>query len=400
MKHALPLLIAWLAAALSGSPACAQSIEDTYASLCRTDEQKKGESCTALRKALIEKLQAEADGAPTVAPPPHAPQPAAQAVVARPPAPDPAQIKAAWGVFADFVGRAWASNTGGYRTIQYFEWESPGEVLLVHVAGLDPKRQILTPPAVGKITLKDFSAAYGVPAADGSVTRQADTKDGDKPLTIRTVVRLTGPSSFEEDTKKLSGEAWKHFVTVRYQAVPLTGQANIQRAIAYFQTPPSNSGGGGGGLLGALGGAMVGAMAGGNTSQVVGAAMKGAAIVDPNAAALGSVGDSLISGNTPSVGNVGALGGTSSGGGSYSTRPNLLEGSPACAMMNESNYRTEALSGGNDVQLKTMCGQAFEYYHMYKNAIAQGYSEADANRTYAAHEGAAQNAISFYQNNR
>jgi hypothetical protein len=149
--------------------------------------------------------------------------------------------------------------------------------------------------------------------------------------------------------------------------------------------------------LGALGGAMVGAMAGGNTSQVVGAAMKGAAIVDPNAAPLGSVGDSLITGNTASVGGGG---GVSSGGGSYPTRPNLLDGSPACSMMNLSNYRTAAVSGGNDVQLKTMCGQAFEYYHMYLNAIAQGYSEADANRTYAAHQGAAQNAISFYQNNR
>jgi membrane-associated protease RseP (regulator of RpoE activity) len=158
--------------------------------------------------------------------------------------------------------------------------------------------------------------------------------------------------------------------------------------------------GGGGGLFGALGGAMLGAMAGGNTSQVVGAAMKGAAIVDPNAAALGSVGDSLITGNTASAGGMGGLANTGGGGGSYPTRPNALDGSPACSMMNQGNYRDVSLSGGNDVQLKTMCGQAFEYYHMYLNAIAQGYSEADANRTYAAHQGAAQNAISFYQNNR
>jgi hypothetical protein len=157
--------------------------------------------------------------------------------------------------------------------------------------------------------------------------------------------------------------------------------------------------GGGGGLFGALGGAMLGAMAGGNTSQVVGAAMKGAAIVDPNAAALGSVGDSLITGNTASVGGVGGLA-QNSGGGSYPTRPNLLDGSPACSMMNQANYRQVGVSGGNDVQLKTMCAQAHEYYHMYLNAIAQGYSEADANRTYAAHQGAAQNAISFYENNR
>ena len=42
-----------------------------------------------------------------------------------------------------------------------------------------------------------------------------------------------------------------------------------------------------------------------------------------------------------------------------------------------------------------MCGQAFEYYTMYKRAIAQGYSEADANRTYAAHEDSARVANGF-----
>jgi hypothetical protein len=398
---ALRLSLAALALALPAATVRAQSLEQTYASLCRTDEQKQGESCVALRKALMEKLQAEMGNSPPAATQTaRAPVAIDSPPVAQRPAPDPARVKAQWGMMADLVGRAWASNTGGYRTIQYLEWETPGEVIVFHVAGLDPKNKILTAPMTSRLSLTDFSKAYGTVGADGSLTRQVDTKYGDKPLTIRTVMRLTGPSSFEEDTKKLSGEAWKHFVTVRYQAVPLTGQANIQRAIAYFQTPPSNSGGGGGGLLGALGGAMVGAMAGGNTSQVVGAAMKGAAIVDPNAAALGSVGDSLISGNTASVGGMGGLGNASGGGGSYPTRPNLLDGSPACSMMNQNNYRDVSLSGGNDVQLKTMCGQAFEYYHMYLNAISQGYSEADANRTYAAHQGAAQNAIAFYQNNR
>ena len=69
-------------------------------------------------------------------------------------------------------------------------------------------------------------------------------------------------------------------------------------------------------------------------------------------------------------------------------------------MMNESNYRQVGLSGGNDVQLKTMCAQAYEYYVMYKRAIAQGYAEADANRTYDAHAKSARVAIHYYQNNR
>ena len=71
----------------------------------------------------------------------------------------------------------------------------------------------------------------------------------------------------------------------------------------------------------------------------------------------------------------------------------------ACAGFTEQNYRSRALSGGGDQQLLAMCGQAFEYYTMYKRAIAQGYSEADADRTYAAHKASAQVAQSYLQNN-
>lgn len=87
-------------------------------------------------------------------------------------------------------------------------------------------------------------------------------------------------------------------------------------------------------------------------------------------------------------------------GAPYPTKKNMLQGQSACANFNETNYRQLALSGEPDTQLKAMCGQAYEYYTMYKRAIKQGYSEADANRTYAAHEGAARNAVSFYENNR
>jgi hypothetical protein len=83
----------------------------------------------------------------------------------------------------------------------------------------------------------------------------------------------------------------------------------------------------------------------------------------------------------------------------YPVRPNLAL-TPACSDFTEQNYRQRALAGGSDVQLDTMCGQAFEYYTMYKRAIAQGYSEADANRTYDAHAKSALVANDFYANNR
>ena len=81
----------------------------------------------------------------------------------------------------------------------------------------------------------------------------------------------------------------------------------------------------------------------------------------------------------------------------FPVRASALDGSPACSMMNEGNYREAALAEGPDQQLRALCGAAFEYYTMYKRAIEQGYSEADANRTYDAHQQAALVAISHYE---
>lgn len=164
---------------------------------------------------------------------------------------------------------------------------------------------------------------------------------------------------------------------------------------------------GGSGLLGmALGAAVGGALAssgGLDANQTLGAMMKGAAVGagnSQNAGALNSLGDSLMS-NSGSTGGLGfgAPGNAGLGGnhaGSYPTKPNLA--ADTCPGFTEGNYRQRALNGGGDTQLFTMCGQAYEYYTMYKRAIAQGYAEADANRTYAAHEGAALNAQNFARN--
>jgi hypothetical protein len=75
-------------------------------------------------------------------------------------------------------------------------------------------------------------------------------------------------------------------------------------------------------------------------------------------------------------------------------KPNLAA-TPACAGFTESNYQQMAMQGGGDTQLYVMCGAAFNYYAMYKNAIAQGYSAADAERTYDAHRQSALVANNF-----
>jgi hypothetical protein len=140
-----------------------------------------------------------------------------------------------------------------------------------------------------------------------------------------------------------------------------------------------------------------------DAAQTVGAAAKGAALMAPDSKAaqvVGASGDAILQNSGLGAAAAGAPSTAARGTTSYPTRANLLAGQPACAMMSEGNYRQVGVSGGTDVQLKTMCAQAFEYYTMYKRAIAQGYSEADANRTYAAHQQAAQNATAFYANSK
>ncbi len=118
--------------------------------------------------------------------------------------------------------------------------------------------------------------------------------------------------------------------------------------------------------LGGGGGNPLGAMAGGGINPYTG----------------------LGGGRSAGLGGLGGMGGGPTGvRGSYPTRPNLAEG-PQCPGFTISNYRTHAYEGGRDQQLYSHCGVAFEYYKWYLNAIEQGYSEADANRTYNAHEGA------------
>jgi hypothetical protein len=379
------------------SPLAAQgasSLAEVYAKECPKNADTP--VCDSLRKALIEELTAKSrkPSEVTTVPPVAATAPPTQTAGGL----TPDELHRRWGIFADRIGRTYFGSSPGFGySIDTYSWKVPGEILTESSRYATKTAEYKN----NKVETRDWhwdaknggfytdsflGPAYYAVQPDGSVLYS--NPDGKH----RTRILANGPDSWVSITEELKKGAWKpmaYGTSHHYETTP--------KFIASLRG--NSGGGGGGGLFGALGGAMLGAMAGGNTSQVVGAAMKGAAIVDPNAAALGSVGDSLITGNTASVGGMGNLANTG-GGGSYPTRPNALNGSPACSMMNEGNYRTVAVSGGNDVQLKTMCGQAFEYYHMYKNAIAQGYSEADANRTYAAHQGAAQNAISFYQNNR
>ena len=114
-------------------------------------------------------------------------------------------------------------------------------------------------------------------------------------------------------------------------------------------------------------------------------------------------------GSGESIGLGGAATSTASGNskgtvspGSYRTRPNTLLGKAACRGYTDQNFKEYfvANQSGPDVQLHTMCAAAFNYYAMYRNAIAQGYSEADANITYGVFEKTALTATEFYRTAR
>lgn len=109
-----------------------------------------------------------------------------------------------------------------------------------------------------------------------------------------------------------------------------------------------------------------------------------------------------LSAGTGMSGGTGIGTGGGAAGGSYAPRPNILDGHPACAGYTVDNYKSrfEAARGGPDVQLHTHCAGAYNYYWMYLNAIRQGYSQADSDRTYNAFHAAATTTIHFYQNTR
>ena len=81
-----------------------------------------------------------------------------------------------------------------------------------------------------------------------------------------------------------------------------------------------------------------------------------------------------------------------------SLEPNLAASPCADFGVTEENYRQASLAPGNDLQMRTLCGQALEYYSMYKRAVAQGHPEAW--RTYDAHRQASMQLTGFDRETR
>ncbi len=310
----------------------------------------------------------------------------------------PESIRTNWGVLASFAGKTYVHTLFGLKNVRSYEWAVPGVSMVARYAGVIDRKLngSITPDTPSYVIDPLTRKLSGVQQVQPDGTLLMPMGE------MRQIIRLSS-GGYEELTEKRNGDGWKKFNLNRYMAT--RQDSNIENMVAELTATKEKKSGGNswlGAVAGAVGGAAAGAAFGGSAEVIAGGAAKGAAMFSNGAAAsaLNSTGDSLMGAGGVNTALPKTASASSGGGASYPTRPNVLATSAACSMMNESNYRQVGVEGGNDVQLKTMCAQAYEYYTMYKRAISQGYAEADANRTYDAHQKAAQNAISFYVNNR
>lgn len=406
----------------------ADGLEQTYARLCSNGQQN--ETCTALRAALMAKLSGQSQSAAPAAAP---------IVLPGAPSLKPAAPTGVWGFYSSLVGSkvlvtgkvvrmdALRSTEGtSTRAVGEYEWLESNRVLATRsrmIGGTIPIDAHFTyDSARGSIEQRDLAASAGTLwkiEADGSLliasagegwrSEFRTTVVDDSTLRMTTLIEgsaLTAASRSEtimHFTRITDAEAQALVPTARETEIALSyeklvaANAAMRREQEVAAAAAANPKKGRGGLLRAAIGAGLGVAAGNasgmDATQTLGAAAKGVALMTPDSKVgqvIGASGDAVLQGS--GLGTAPTAGGTGSAG--FTKKPNLAVGN-WCPGFTMQNYRTEALTKDANVQLRTMCGQAFEYYNMYENAIRQGYSEADANRTYAAHEGATRNLKAF-----
>lgn len=319
-----------------------------------------------------------------------------------------------WGAYTQLAGRSWLyPNDNGGQNIAEYSWETPGQVLtgkFWSVGWYGAAAPFTTLRLVHDSDTGSISGAFTddqrrqtpVTVKRGPFG-EALSKEGEWNVRLE----MASPNDMLMQSSRGSaplGPAKRYTALDKLQLASFADQGRAAEAQRRAQAQAQANSGGGGGMFAALAAGFGAAMAGGSTEQVLGMAAEGARMADPGgntAMALGQVAgavgapqmdvkSTLMSSVGVGSGGVGAVGGA---GGSYPTKPNLAAG--LCPGFSEANYRTVALQPGGDVQRKSFCGQSYEFYTMYKRAIAQGYSEADSNRTYAAHEGAVAQLRSF-----
>jgi hypothetical protein len=326
-----------------------------------------------------------------------------------------------WGVLAKLAGTNWAAGTqvdspfgnGSKLTMQRFVnfgWKVPGEVLFAQQ--VDPFGKVQHAMMIRLTEDGTFEQRVGDNGAPSVLTVSPATFSApgrwrwsrDEASQALKVDDLAPDGSVAQHDSLGAITAAKYAELVSGQTATFNQQAAEYKAQQLAQQEAERKVNKGPSLFGALVGAAAGAvLTNGNADAMISGMKLGAG----GQTAQEEMGRLQANGYNPSTtaGGVPGLGGGGTGGAAGNAAMVQQDyfstsGSSACSMMNESNYRSVALSGNPDAQLKTMCGQAFDLYAQYKRALAQGYSAADADRTYQAHAQAAQNAISFYNSAR
>ena len=350
-----------------------------------------------------------------------------------------AELAKSWGAFVQLAGTDWKWQSGKSVFISEYRWREPGKTLVAsHNSsrkGESYEEVVTLDSATGTLVGTADGTEYRYSFEDGAIVATAANNKA------RTTRRLLDATSYQLVTHKRKGEAWVTDENIRVEsamggvpsvpiqllssggaivssealqvAVPITPTAAPDRAeqLAVQQAPapppaePEKKKGGG--LLKTLGrvGEVMVATTG---AQLLANAItqQSGGTLDPSLSSPGA--QSLLGalGGKPSgvsgSGSVAGAGSAASGGKGYAPRQNILSGHPACRGYTVDNYKQyfQQNSKGPDVQLHSLCAGAYNYYWMYLNAIKQGYSQADSDRTYAAFTDSAKVAIHFYETAR
>lgn len=351
-----------------------------------------------------------------------------------------AEMAKVWGPFAQLAGTDWKWRSGKSDFVSEYRWREPGKSLVItHNASRkgESYQEIVTlDSGTGTLTGTGGGTEYRYSLEDGAIVATASNNKA------RTTRKLIDATSYQLVTHKRKGEGWVPDENILVQsaiggvptvpiqltatsgaivssdalqvAVPMTPASppdRVEQVAVQQATPPPPAEPAkkkGGGLLATLGrvGEVMVATTGANL--ITGALTRETGIaVDPTGSSTGA--QSLLgalrggpgggSGAPAPSGNVGAAAPARK---SYPARPNILSGHPACRGYTVDNYKQyfQQNSKGPDVQLHSLCAGAYNYYWMYLNAIKQGYSQADSDRTYAAFTDSAKVAINFYETAR
>ena len=201
-------VIVAVAVAMACANAHAQSLEKSYADMCSTSAQKQTETCQVMAKALVAKLQGESVAAPVASGASHGQARLDQTRLL-------ALWRERWGFLVDFVGRptfAIDAATGKADTLarSQLEWEVPGAVLVRRNLAPDGSLAGLTRyrwDEQADRVVRDLPALHGTQDfsinADGSLTGVVQGTNG--------VVRETWKQeadSYNVWSEANSGQGW------------------------------------------------------------------------------------------------------------------------------------------------------------------------------------------------